>query len=419
MSDDPAPSRDPAPRRAAGAEGVLPADLLERPAEEGARRLVRARALRLGDLARDATRGSVPPEAAGREVEELRALLRLLRPHLRGAVPAADRRALGRLGERLGTGPEGVAPATRPGHAARRELAALRRLGRRLGRRLSRLHIHRHLDDPDPPAFGDALAAALERLADELGELAEEAPPHARRLPELLRELSGVGAALADRVAGAAALSEEARAALRGLGTAAAVAAPLSPEGGRPFGTDPRVLTALAARARAVGGSLRPPAPPREVERKFLCRALPELPPEAEVFEVEQGWLPGDTFRERLRRVRGPGGEHFVRTLKLGTGAVRVEFEEEIDARLFAALWPLTEAARVRKRRYRIPAGARVVEVDEFLDRQLVLAEVELSRPDEPVELPAWLARVVVREVTDEAGFTNLELARPARRGSG
>ena len=99
--------------------------------------------------------------------------------------------------------------------------------------------------------------------------------------------------------------------------------------------------------------ALRPPAPPREIERKFLCRALPELPAGAEVLDVEQGWLPGHRFRERLRRVRGPRGERLLRSLKLGQGAVRIEFEEGIEAGLFAALWPLTEGARVRKRRYR------------------------------------------------------------------
>ena len=91
---------------------------------------------------------------------------------------------------------------------------------------------------------------------------------------------------------------------------------------------------------------------------------------------------------------------------------MRIEFEEGIEAGLFAALWPLTEGARVRKRRYRVRAGRHVFEIDEFLDRRLVLAEVELTRPDEPVELPPWLAQVVLREVTDEPGFTNLELAR-------
>jgi CYTH domain-containing protein len=56
--------------------------------------------------------------------------------------------------------------------------------------------------------------------------------------------------------------------------------------------------------------------------------------------------------------------------------------------------------------------GEHEWEIDEFLDRELVLAEVELSSPHEDAELPVWVREVLVREVTDEREFSNAELAR-------
>ncbi len=75
-------------------------------------------------------------------------------------------------------------------------------------------------------------------------------------------------------------------------------------------------------------------------------------------------------------------------------------------------MWPLTEGCRVTKRRHVVPDGARAWEIDEFVGRELWLAELELESETEPVVPPSWLAPFVVREVTDEPGFTNLELAR-------
>jgi CYTH domain-containing protein len=67
----------------------------------------------------------------------------------------------------------------------------------------------------------------------------------------------------------------------------------------------------------------------------------------------------------------------------------------------------------VRKRRYSIRESADVVwEVDEFLDRDLVLAEIELPTKDTRFELPQWLQEVLDREVTDEPEYWNARLAQ-------
>ena len=151
----------------------------------------------------------------------------------------------------------------------------------------------------------------------------------------------------------------------------------------------------------------------KEIERKYLLRELPLLPDDATVVEIDQGYLPGEKVHERLRRVRGIDGEtlRHVRTMKFGEGLVRTEIEEEISAELFARMWPLTEKRRLRKRRYVARGERHSWEIDEFLDRDLVLAEVELRSAAEEVALPEWVAAVLDREVTGDRAYDNATLA--------
>lgn len=148
-----------------------------------------------------------------------------------------------------------------------------------------------------------------------------------------------------------------------------------------------------------------------EIERKYLLSGVPEAALMVTPVVIDQGWLPGERLQERVRRIRDADGERYSRAVKLGRGVERVEVEEEADRDLFEVLWPLTEGRRVSKLRYRIPEGDLVWEVDRFRDRDLVLAEVELPRADVVPEPPPWLSPFVVREVTGEAEYVNVNLA--------
>lgn len=148
-----------------------------------------------------------------------------------------------------------------------------------------------------------------------------------------------------------------------------------------------------------------------EIERKYLLRVLPALDPVTDVVEVEQGWLPGRRLLERVRRVQSARGAQYFRTVKLGEGLSRLEIEEETTEAVFSHLWSLTEGRRVRKRRYYVPDGSLLWEIDEFVDRDLVLAEVELPSPETAVDTPSWLTEVLVRDVTGEAEYLNVNLA--------
>ena len=65
----------------------------------------------------------------------------------------------------------------------------------------------------------------------------------------------------------------------------------------------------------------------------------------------------------------------------------------------------------IRKTRWLIPAGALTLEVDVFpFWAHQAFCEAELTEENQPVELPAWME--LLREVTDEDGYTNHALAR-------
>jgi len=160
-----------------------------------------------------------------------------------------------------------------------------------------------------------------------------------------------------------------------------------------------------------VGALRRTQAPHREIERKYLLRSLPDLVVGSAAQLIEQGYVPGSRVLERLRRVRVGGVERLYRTIKLGEGIARTEFEEETTPRVFAAMWPLTEGKRVRKRRYRVVFGELTWEIDEFLDHPLILAEVEIPHPSIDPAPPEWLRPYVVRQVSNEPEFLNVNLA--------
>jgi CYTH domain-containing protein len=171
-----------------------------------------------------------------------------------------------------------------------------------------------------------------------------------------------------------------------------------------------RVATMADAIAGLVGHG-------QEIERKFLLTGLPPLEGAEGPVEIEQGYLPGERLIERLRRIRSDGGVELVRTVKEGSGLTRLEVEEVVTPEVFARFWPLTEGRRLRKRRYRVGDGNLTWEIDEFLDRDLVLAEVELPDPLADVRIPGWLQPHMGREVTEEPAYSNFRLAsdNPAR----
>lgn len=170
-----------------------------------------------------------------------------------------------------------------------------------------------------------------------------------------------------------------------------------------------------------------------EIERRFLLaegpnEAVMEAQPDFYVVRYEHGFLPGHTIRERVTR-RQDIEPPFKRTVKIGTGKARYEFEETIDEETFQLFFSLTRGRRLVAKRwcvrdtvltgwYAAQSGSppprklkwEVTRVD--LAHGLWLLEIEtptFCEGDPP--FPVWLAPHVLREVTSDARYEAYHLA--------
>lgn len=144
-----------------------------------------------------------------------------------------------------------------------------------------------------------------------------------------------------------------------------------------------------------------------EIERKFQVIG-DEWRGTDEGQLLRQGYI--ETSAAVSVRVRTAGDKAWL-TLKAGLGLVRNEYEYEIP--LQDGLELLDDHCRpgqITKRRHSITFEGRVWVVDQFLDdlAGLVLAEVELDEPTEPVTIPDWAGP----EVTGMRAYSNEHLSR-------
>lgn len=193
-----------------------------------------------------------------------------------------------------------------------------------------------------------------------------------------------------------------------------------------------------------------------ETERKFLVRDSSYKSQAVKSFRIKQGYIAhdgGNTVRVRIRdhqgflTIKGPSYD----------GISRFEWEREISLEDAEALCSLCHGGFIDKTRYIVPAGDdscsadnyadatqelspactkesadedfceasaffsakqksssadshKYFEVDEFYgdNKGLVVAEIELEKPDEPFDRPAWLGE----EVTGDRRYYNSHLLR-------
>src|SRR3954451_16307681 len=143
---------------------------------------------------------------------------------------------------------------------------------------------------------------------------------------------------------------------------------------------------------------------PVEIERKFLVDQE-KLPPELPAAdELEQGYLSTEPV-VRVRLVARPDGTRHAELTIKGKGLVtRPEFNYPIPAEDAEQLLHLCSRSLRKLRRH---LGRW--ELDHFQDTGLWLAEIELTREEEPYEPPRWLGR----EVTGDPQYSNSRLATP------
>lgn len=146
-----------------------------------------------------------------------------------------------------------------------------------------------------------------------------------------------------------------------------------------------------------------------EIERRFLVGGDGWRPLVRWSQLLQQGYLAGSADGLTLR-VRSDGGEGAWLTLKYpAAGIARHEFEYPIPPADAAALLERS-ASQVCKARHGLdlPGGDWVLDVFSGLNAPLVIAEVELERADQALELPPWCRL----EITAFGQFSNAALAQ-------
>lgn len=151
-----------------------------------------------------------------------------------------------------------------------------------------------------------------------------------------------------------------------------------------------------------------------EIERKFLVKSDSWKAHATRAISMRQGYF--DTAGGVTVRVRRQD-ERAVLTIKgPALGLARAEYEYEIPADdADAMLDSFCQGRQVEKTRHIVEFAGKIWEVDVFggAHQGLVLAEVELARPDEPVALPGWVGE----EVSHDPRYRNARLARQSRSG--
>jgi adenylate cyclase len=144
-----------------------------------------------------------------------------------------------------------------------------------------------------------------------------------------------------------------------------------------------------------------------EIERKFLVRRGLWQHGTVPGIHYRQGYL--STELGRVVRVRLAGADGFLTIKGASSGIARAEFEYPVpraDAEFM--LDQLCIRPLIEKQRYRVRFGGHIWEVDEFEGENagLIVAEIELPRPDADFAAPPWVGR----EVSGDPRYSNARL---------
>ena len=146
-----------------------------------------------------------------------------------------------------------------------------------------------------------------------------------------------------------------------------------------------------------------------EIEHKFLVRDERWRREVERSVRMRQGYLTSDARCSVRVRVAGEQGHLNVKSGTLGIQ--RSEYEYPIPlAEAEEMLDTLCEQPLLEKTRHFVRFGGHLWEIDEFEgdNAGLIVAEVELSRIDEPFDQPDWLGA----DVSHDIRYYNSQLAR-------
>lgn len=147
-----------------------------------------------------------------------------------------------------------------------------------------------------------------------------------------------------------------------------------------------------------------------EIERKFLVKDESYKEMAFKSDRIAQGYICRQGGNSTRVRVRGDKGYLTIKGPSIDGGLSRFEWEKEIPASEAWELMKLCPTPIIDKTRYLVDFEGHTFEVDEFYgdNAGLVVAEVELTTPDEEFKRPAFLGE----EVTGDGKYYNSSLSR-------
>lgn len=146
-----------------------------------------------------------------------------------------------------------------------------------------------------------------------------------------------------------------------------------------------------------------------EIERKFLLTRLPNVRKWDEILNIIQYYIE-DSVRVREINNTKTGKSIYIKTIKTFVSpGINKEKEIRISRKKF---WELIHATNKYTYIYKYRYKYKGWEIDEFKNKKLVVAEIELDSIDQKIKIPKWLKSVLIMEVTPFKEFSNYELSK-------
>jgi CHAD domain-containing protein/CYTH domain-containing protein len=157
----------------------------------------------------------------------------------------------------------------------------------------------------------------------------------------------------------------------------------------------------------------------KEIERVFLLypcdikKFLKKRCINYKVIKIEQYYLQAIGNKEiRYRKI----GNRYYKTIKIGSGLEREEFEEQVDKKSYKKYRSKRVGQLIKKKRLSVCNKEYIYEFDQFLGylKGLVYLEVEFDSLDEANSwsLEKKFQRLIVCEITQKESFSNRNLAQ-------
>jgi CYTH domain-containing protein len=153
-----------------------------------------------------------------------------------------------------------------------------------------------------------------------------------------------------------------------------------------------------------------------EIERRWLLGMLPDPNRAVTTYDILQFYgmhpTPDGEKPFRVRAQSENGKMKYFFTEKERTGPITtIEIESEISLDVFDA-WLESCTSKISKARFVFAHADLKFEVDLYRGLRLIVLEVELTNEDQHVEIPDFIQRCIITEISGNDAFSNFKLSQ-------